>query len=210
MGGDSGTVISGADSAVMLWRSPPLSVGEVKTSLISLEVSDGIGLATKELSLKVTSAPLAKIDLPVASDFEPGVIEFYGSGRDYLNSAIAAGFLNWYLATGSSELALQKGGAASFSYRFLSQGSYTVALTCTDDNGVTSTATKDISIINARPVCVIAAPANNSTFPGNTAINFIGVVNDYEDGLITSDSAVSWASDIDGYLGPDSTFQWPV
>ncbi len=141
-------------------------------------MSDGIGSASKELQVKVTASPLVVIERPVESAFEPGNIEFAGRARDYLNTAIGPEFLQWYLATGTSQFALLQSGGATFTYRFLSQGSYTVALACPDSNGVTGTGTKSISIINARPVCVVSLPADNSPFAANTPVSFAGIANE--------------------------------
>lgn len=198
---DIGTIISGAQSAVMIWKSPALNVGESLTARIALVVSDGIGSATKELQVKVTAAPLVVVERPVETNFEPGNIEFAGRARDYLNAAIGPEFLRWYLATGTSQFALLQTGGATFSYRFTTQGSYTVALECPDSNGITGTGTKNISIINAKPLCIVSLPADNSPFAANTPVSFAGIANDYEDGLITDAAALSWYSSLDGYLG---------
>ncbi|GAB4270821.1 MAG: hypothetical protein Kow0029_07930 [Candidatus Rifleibacteriota bacterium] len=207
---DEGLIIAGQASSTMIWRSPSLALGETVTANINLEVSDGVEKATKQLSLRVTSTPLAIIEKPVETAFEPGFIEFFGRARDYLNTAIPPTSFKWYVATGTSDFALQKTGVATFTYFFATKGSYTVALQCTDSDGSVGTGTKEISIINARPVCSIISPANDSTFLKNTAVTFNGVVNDYEDGPITDPAAISWSSDIDGILGSGTNFVLPA
>ncbi|MEW6709406.1 MAG: hypothetical protein AB1403_06220, partial [Candidatus Riflebacteria bacterium] len=207
---DLGTIVSGKDQKNMIWHSPALGLGESLSVNISVVADDGIGAAQKQIVVKVTASPLALIERPVGTSFEPGLIEFFGSGRDYLNTAIPAERMTWFLATGTADFIMQKTGTASFTYSFSQAGSYSVALQCLDNEGVIGTATKEIAIVNAKPVCVITAPADNASFLANSTINFTGVVNDYEDGLITDAARIGWSSDIDGYLGSGTSLVVPI
>lgn len=198
---DRGSILSGLESSVMTWQSPNISQGELQVAKLRVEVNDGIGTAFKEISLNVTAAPLVVVEQPTQSIFEPGTIEFFGRARDYLNSAIPLDRYSWFVATEAAELVMLGAGTATFSYRFTAQGSYTVALSAVDSNGITGTGTRVISIINSRPVCVISFPANNSTYPKDTPVALAGVVNDYEDGPIVDATKLTWYSDLDGMIG---------
>ncbi|MBU1105449.1 MAG: NHL repeat-containing protein [Candidatus Riflebacteria bacterium] len=201
-----GTMLSSSTESILNWRSPTLSPGATQVASITLAVTDGIGTASKEIQVRITSVPTVTINKPTATAFEPGLIVFTGIARDYLNTAISPDSMRWYVATGTAAVVLSQTGGATFTWQFMSQGSYTVALEAFDANGVTGTGTKNIAIINGRPVCAITQPANDASYLANTPITFVGTANDSEDGLITDAIALTWTSDIDGVIGSGTTF----
>ncbi|PKL44795.1 MAG: hypothetical protein CVV41_05355 [Candidatus Riflebacteria bacterium HGW-Riflebacteria-1] len=201
-----GTLLSSATASIISWRSPTLSAGDIQIASISVAVTDGIGTATKDIQVRITSVPTVTINQPAATAFEPGLIVFTGVARDYLNTAISPDSMSWYVATDTQPFVRGQTGGATFSWQFVSQGSYTVALEALDANGVTGTGTKKITIINARPVCAITQPLNDASFMPDTPVTFAGTANDHEDGAITDATRLVWTSDIDGVIGSGTTF----
>ncbi|PKL47422.1 MAG: hypothetical protein CVV42_13265 [Candidatus Riflebacteria bacterium HGW-Riflebacteria-2] len=131
---------------------------------------------------------------------------FAGTARDYLNTVISSDSWSWYVATDTQPFALGQTGGATFTWQFLAQGSYTVALQVYDANGVIGTGSKNITIINGRPVCVITQPLNDASFLPNTPVTFIGSAEDLEDGTIIDATKLIWTSDIDGVIGSGIAF----
>ncbi|NLF96227.1 MAG: hypothetical protein GX569_05765, partial [Candidatus Riflebacteria bacterium] len=203
---DRGTLLSSATESIISWRSPALAPGVTQVASIAVSVTDGIGTATKEIQVRVTSAPTVTVGQPTATAFEPGLIVFTGTARDYLNTVISPDSMSWYVATGTQPFTLGQTGGATFTWLFLSQGSYTVALEAFDSNGVVGTGTKNITIINGRPVCIIEQPLNDASFLPNAPVTFVGSATDLEDGPITDATKLIWTSDIDGIIGSGTTF----
>ena len=59
-------------------------------------------------------------------------------------------------------------------------------------------------ITNTPPVVTITSPANGSTFPYGSVINFSGTATDTQSGDLSS--IIAWSSNIDGNLGTGSSF----
>ncbi len=204
---DQGQAIGTINSRIFYWRSPAIGLTESREVSISLTVSDGIASASHRITVRVTSAPTVVIDQPASSTFEPGQVAFSGQARDFLNREISPDSMAWYIATGTADYGLMVTGSKNFTYTFVNRGSYRVALEAYDSNGVIGTTTREITIINARPVVHIVSPADNSSFRKDDPVQLVGNAIDNEDGLISSTAALSWRSDLDGILGVGSSLQ---
>ncbi len=204
---DHGQTVGAANSRLFYWRSPVIGLTESREVNISLTVSDGIASASHRITVRVTSAPTVVIDQPASSTFEPGLVAFSGQARDFLNREIAPDSMAWYIATGTADYGLMVTGSKNFTYTFVNRGSYRVALEAYDSNGVIGTTTREITIINARPVVHIVSPADNSSFRKDDPVQLVGNAIDNEDGLISSTAALTWRSDLDGILGVGSSLQ---
>jgi probable HAF family extracellular repeat protein len=87
-------------------------------------------------------------------------------------------------------------------------GVYTVTLTVTDAGGLTSTASKQLTIgtpPNQSPAATISAPISGRQFQQGMAVVFSGTGADPEDGQLSGASLV-WSSNIDGVLGTGNSF----
>jgi len=183
------------------WRSPAISAGSVDTAVITLVVSDATTRIERTVSILISSLPAAQITSPTESQFEAGsTVAFRGEARDYQGVSISAASLTWYLATGSSALQPVARGTRDFSWVFVSRGAYQIALRAVDSKNVAATVTKDITVVNARPVVTISSPADQTSYLENVAVNFEGSAVDLEDGAITANDALGWNSSIDGFL----------
>ncbi len=204
---DQGQAVGVANSRNFYWRSPVIGLSESREANISLTVSDGIASASHRITVRITSAPTVVIDQPASSTFEPGQVAFSGQARDFLNREIPADSMAWYVATGTADYGLMVTGSKNFNYTFAGRGIYSVALEAYDSNGVIGTATREITIINARPVVRIVSPADNSSFRKDDPVQLVGNAIDNEDGLISTAAALTWSSDLDGILGAGPSLQ---
>lgn len=57
-----------------------------------------------------------------------------------------------------------------------------------------------VSMVGSAPVVNITSPLEGSSFVEGTNINFVGIANDVEDGVLIGNS-LTWSSSIDGFLG---------
>ncbi len=183
------------------WTSPEIAAGSVDTAIITLVVADASTRIERTLTLLISSLPVAEITSPSGTQFEAGVtVAFRGEARDYLGVSIPAASLTWYLATGASDLQSVATGTREFSWGFTTRGTYRIALRAVDGKNVPATATKDISVINARPVVSISSPADQSSYLEDVAVLFQGTAVDLEDGAIVANDSFGWNSSIDGFL----------
>lgn len=183
------------------WRSPAISAGSVDTAVISLVVADASTRVERTLSILISSLPMAQITAPAESQFEAGAtVTFRGEAKDYLGVSIPAASLTWFLATGASDLQMVANGMRDFSWGFTSRGTYRIALRAFDSKNVAATATREISVVNARPAVTISTPSDQSSYLENVAVIFQGSAVDLEDGAITANDALGWSSSIDGFL----------
>ncbi|HEY9068628.1 MAG TPA: hypothetical protein VIV61_00100 [Candidatus Ozemobacteraceae bacterium] len=192
--------------ATFPWRSPALPEGQVAYVDIALVVQDATSRVDRTIRMTVTSIPDVRITTPVANAFEGGSsVTFSGYAADYRSTPIDPASMTWYLATGTQPFRPVSSGSREMTYRFTARGAHQVALEAVDLLGITATATKQVTIVNARPVAVIVSPANQTAFQEFASVQFQGTATDFEDGSITTNSSFGWTSDLDGFLGSGTT-----
>ena len=201
-----GSIISGKYAKKMYWKSPFLNEKETKLATLTAYVSDDIATISKSILVKVTSFPVITFSSPLTTDFYPGPISFRGNAKDNFGNFIAYEDYKWYLATSSNELQLMQNEGASFTYNFVSQGSYTICLSAKDSSGSVGTGSMVISILNCPPDINILSPENDGGYSSKNKILCKVKVSDYEDGDITSPEQIMWFSDIDGNIGSGTEF----
>ncbi len=190
----NGTPLSGTGSTFR-WKSPPVGLGATVYATMSVLVTypaDPLYNASRTISIQVTPAPIATITAPVGLIFVSGPQTFVGSTTDFDGSPIPLGNVAWYLATGAQPLQFQLSGSLNFTYTFNRLGSYTIYFSSRNNQGISATASKRITIINATPTAIITAPANNTVWPIAQNITFTGEGNDFEDGIITTPGSLTW------------------
>ncbi len=202
----NGSIISGKNSRRMYWRSPSLEARETKIATITAYVSDDIATVSKDINVNVTSFPIITFVSPVDTEFYPGPLSFRANAKDYLGNVISYEEYKWYMATFSNELKLMQNEGASFTYNFVTQGSYTVCLSAKDSAGVLGTGSIVISIVNVPPDITILNPENDGGYSSRDNLAFKVKVIDYEDGDITAPEQIKWYSDIDGLIGSGTSF----
>jgi len=83
-------------------------------------------------------------------------------------------------------------------------GAHTITAVVTDPFGATATASVHVQVVNTAPSPTITQPAGGSTFFAGQLITFLGFANDPDESL--PDSALAWASSIDGSIGTGRGF----
>ena len=201
-----GSIVSGKNSRRMYWKAPSLNEKETKVATITAYVSDDIATISKVINVNITSFPVITFTSPVDTEFYPGQLSFRANAKDYLGNFISYEDFKWYLASFSGDLELMQVEGASFTYNFVSQGSYTVCLTAKDTSGVVGTGSIVISILNNPPYITILSPENDVGYTSKEDLAFRVTVTDYEDGEITAPEQIRWYSDIDGLIGSGTSF----
>ncbi len=150
----------------------------------------------------ITSSPIAVISEPPDNGlYTIGEgITFTGSASDGEDGDLTGSALVW-----SSDINGQFGTGASVTFSDFSPGTHTISLTATDSDGKTGSATISITI-NSLPSATIIRPFDGSQHSNNDNIYFEGAATDSEDGQITSQSSLTWTSDIDGAIGSGVSF----
>ncbi|NOX43180.1 MAG: PKD domain-containing protein, partial [Gammaproteobacteria bacterium] len=153
------------------------------TYMVTLTVTDDLGL-TNQANVTITISagtnlpPVAVITAPPTTGTTGTAVTFNGA-----NSTDADGTVEtyaWDFGDGGT------GTGAIASYAYTTAGTYTVALTVTDNTGDTNEATTSIIIsagANQPPVAMINAPTTGTV---NTAITFDGTGSTDADGNIAS------------------------
>ena len=181
-----------------------LSVGEHN---ISMTVTDSSGLkAEDEITITINDgAPkTVKITSPQDGDtFSMNeYINFEGNAEDNEDGEITGTGLVWTSNLESSTL----GTGNKIAINSLSIGQHLITLTATDSNGVSEKDFITITIESMVPEeLVIASPVDGASFDEGETINFAGSAIDAEDGTLRG-NAISWKSDIDGYIGSGNGF----
>ncbi|MGV3710542.1 MAG: S8 family serine peptidase [Gemmatimonas sp.] len=188
--------ISGTIGTGTSFSTSSLALG---THTITLTVKDSQNsLASTSITLTVKAAnkaPSAAISSPAASaSFVKGAsVTFAGTGSDPEDGNLSGSALAW-----SSNLDGAIGTGASFATTNLSVGTHAITLTVRDNEGLTASITRSISItappaapVNQKPVPTITAPSNNAQFELGQTITFTGVANDAEDGVLTGED-IAW------------------
>ena len=201
-----GAIISGKNSKKMYWQSPSLKAKETRLATITAYVSDEIATISKSIVVNVTSFPVITFTSPLDTEFYPGELSFTAVAKDFQGNFIPYEDYKWYFATSTSEIVFMQNEGASFTYNFVTQGSYTVYLSAKDSSGVVGTGSIDISIINVPPEIEILSPENDSGYTSKNHLVFKAKVIDYDDGEITAPEQITWYSDIDGKIGSGTFF----
>jgi hypothetical protein len=174
-----------------------LSVGKHE---ITFSATDNDGLISSySINIEITAlnAPIISMLSPVdGADYRIGQnVTFVGVGSD------KDGNITSYLWTSSINDII--GTTSSFTFSGLSLGLHTITLTATDNDGLTSSDSAQISVKDMRaPTASIVEPDNGDVFRQGDIIYFVGDGSD-PDGNIVS---WIWSSDIDGIIGNTQLF----
>jgi tetratricopeptide (TPR) repeat protein len=174
-----------------------LSVGKHK---ITFSVTDNDGLTSSySINIEITAlnAPSVSIWSPVdGADYRKGQeVTFVGVGSDL------DGNITSYLWTSDKDGVI--GTTSSFTFSGLSLGLHTITLTLTDNDGLTSSDSVQISVKPGQaPTASIIEPNDGDVFKSGDIIYFVGDGSD-PDGNIVS---WTWSSNIDGIIGNTQIF----
>ena len=179
------------------------------THAITATVTDSGGLTTQRgITVYVAAAAAATNTAPVVTIASPAnglsvptgtAISFSGSASD-----TQQGNLTSQLVWQSSRDG-QIGTGGSFT-RVLSTGTHTITATVTDGGGMTSAASRSVTVTsgttttNTAPSVTISSPANGMTGTAGVPITFAGSASDTQQGNLTSQ--LVWSSDRSGQSGP--------
>jgi hypothetical protein len=169
---------------------------------ITLTVTDAAGLTnSKTVQVSVLAqnqAPTATITAPAAgaSVTQGTAVAFAGTGSDPEDGTLTGTSLTW-----TSSLNGTIGTGTSFSVSNLSVGSHVITLSAKDAQGLTTTATRSITVaaapVNQKPVSTIVTPLAGSSTVVGTPITFTGTGVDPEQGNLTGNSLI-WTSNYNG------------
>jgi len=188
--------IDGNLSSEAEFGSSALSPGD---HTIYFKVKDDNGTWSLEDSeiLTITKKPVAYIDSvspnPATDD---DIIEFRGHGTD------EGGTIESYLWNSSIDGKLYEGDSDTFDSDSLSYGSHTIFFKVLDDDGMWSDTVSVELRINARPTVTVFRISEDLVEEGQE-VEFQGEGSDADGSIVE----YQWNSDIDGYLGNDSSFE---
>lgn len=179
-----------------------LSLGEHTITLTATDSEDASGTAT--VALTVQGAPTAAIDAPAdgATVTSGDAVTFEGSATDAEGGDLTGASLVW-----TSDLDDEIGTGESFTIDDLTVGTHTITLTATDSDGLTGTASIELTVQSSDqdPTVSITQPSNGATFAAGTSVTFEATASDPQDGALTGGSLV-WESDVDGQIGTGTSF----
>jgi hypothetical protein len=172
------------------------------THVVTAAVSDTGGRtssASIELTVRDPNTPPSVAILAPAD----GVTVTAGSAVTLVASASDAedGSLSSAVAW-SSSLAGPLGSGGSLTLSNLAAGAHTITASVSDAGGLAASAQITLNV-NARPVVVITAPANNVSVKAGVPITFSGTATDGEDGSLSA--TIVWSSNKEGVLGTGAT-----
>ena len=78
-------------------------------------------------------------------------------------------------------------------------------VTCTATDSTAKTGSATVTVVSKSPVAKINHPGDGETRSASTAVPFVGVARDKEDGALTGASLV-WTSSLDGQIGTGGSF----
>jgi YD repeat-containing protein len=131
-----------------------------------------------------------------SSFFVGNVVPLSGTALDFEDGNLAPN-VSW-----TSSLDGGLGTGATLNVSTLQIGAHVITASVTDSDGVTSTATVNITVeppFNEPPTVNVTAPANGATFNVGANVSFAGTANDVEDGNVSH--AIAWTSSRNGLLG---------
>lgn len=155
------------------------------TFTVMVSVTDGATTSTRSQTVRVLARPAAAVNGPFASN-EGAPVPMSGSGSSDADGTIQS--YDWNFGDGSTATGMNQ------SHTYVQDGSYTVTLTVTDNDGLTNVASTTVTVANVAPA--IAQFAGGTRFTGET----------YSvSGSFTDPGADSWTATVDygdGTSGP--------
>ncbi len=173
--------------------------------IVSLEAVDSNGADSTITVINIfidAGQPACSIIQPVngGSFFFGNSIAFKGLATDPQNGLLTGTHLQWY-----SNLNGNFGSGDSVSTHLLNAGNHIISLTATDNDGFSTTATRNIVVQAPHPPVVsVYWPASNSHFLNGTPVILKASAADYEEGILNN-NRVTWSSSINGNLGTGKT-----
>jgi PKD repeat protein len=131
--------------------------------------------ANQSLTIQVTYLPTATIVANLTSGIEPVNVQFTGSGTDRDGQIVS---YHWDFSDG------QTSSQQNRSHTYMTNGTYTVTLTVTDNQGGTGTDSMIITVLYNNPPTAVAS-ANTTTGTSPFTVQFTGSGSD-RDGQIVS------------------------
>lgn len=145
-------------------------------------------------------SPVCSITAPLTGttqDFDDD-FTFVATASDPEDGPLTGASLVW-----RSDRVVAPLGSGLSTTALLPPGPHVITCTATDSAG--NVGTNSITVTSRSPVAVINHPGDGETRPAASAIPFVGVGRDFEDGALTGTSLV-WTSSIDGMIGTGASF----
>jgi Flp pilus assembly protein TadG len=209
MEGDLSHLIDWYDNGVLLqshmqtFTRTDLSPG---LHTIRAEVTDSDG-QTASVSLNIVITPRTPPTLVITSPVDgsyyarDSAIVFAGTANDAEDGDISAS-ITW-----SSDLDGYLGRGASISVSQLRIGTHVITASVTDSDGMTTTVSITIRVVDDRPPeVVINSPANGTSVLLGGTLTYRGTATDATDGNLTAQ--LVWRSSIDGQIGTGGSFSY--
>jgi Flp pilus assembly protein TadG len=209
MEGDLSHLIDWYDNGVLLqshmqtFTRTDLSPG---LHTIRAEVTDSDG-QTASVSLNIVITPRTPPTLVITSPVDgsyyarDSAIVFAGTANDAEDGDISAS-ITW-----SSDLDGYLGRGASISVSQLRIGTHVITASVTDSDGMTTTVSITIRVVDDRPPeVVINSPANGTSVLFGGTLTYRGTATDATDGNLTAQ--LVWRSSIDGQIGTGGSFSY--
>ena len=144
-----------------------LSIGNHIIKLTVTDKNGGIGIIEKEIMIVQNQKPVSSLDLPNGDFYKNSQIKL-----DASNSSDSDGSILNYKFTSSKNGLLYSGSKTSYLATNLSVGTHSIILEVTDNLGLVSKTTQNLTILNRNPVAVIST-SKTKYYSGET-INFSG------------------------------------
>lgn len=174
------------------------------THILTLNGTDNEGFSTEDqvgITINPQGYPTARIDSPRGGAFAEGeTVYFDGYSSDEEDGVLSGASIIW-----TSDLDGQIGTGSSFNTANLSVGAHEITFTATDSANLSSNTSISIEILEGSPSASILSPADKTQAFFSYPVKFNGTGNDPQDGDLTG-TALSWYSDIDGYIGGGTNF----
>ena len=158
------------------------------------------GSATTWVTINPKTPPAVTISSPSDGATYPSDTDltFNGTATDAKDGFLSDNLV-WTLADGTVI------GTGSTFNKTLADGSYTITASVTDSDGLTGSASLNLTIQSGNPPVVsISSPVNGSSTMQGVSIYFNASASDIEDGDLTT--SLRWYSDISGQIGSGGHF----
>jgi hypothetical protein len=197
---DNGVLLA---SNMQAFTTPDLAPG---LHIIRAEVTDDDG-QTASVSISIIITPRTAPSLIITSPVDGA---FYARDSDVVFSGIATDDEDGDISNNirwSSNLDGNLGTGASISVFRMTIGTHLITASVTDTDGLTTSITITIRIVDDRPpVVTITSPDSGVTYNTGTRITFTGTAVDATDGNLTSQ--LIWRSSITGQIGTGGSFSY--